>query len=65
MGLAKFLPNVLRKLRWSSLYPVLLYCIFDLSDNTLTTMPMLLYSIDVADPRGGVRWVIPEKARYW
>ena len=20
---------------------------------------------DVADPRGGVRWVIPEKARYW
>lgn len=20
---------------------------------------------DVADPRGGVRWVLPEKARYW
>jgi diadenosine tetraphosphate (Ap4A) HIT family hydrolase len=20
---------------------------------------------DVADPRGGVRWIIPEKARYW
>jgi len=20
---------------------------------------------DVADPRGGVRWVIPDKARYW
>lgn len=20
---------------------------------------------DVADPRGGVRWVVPEKARYW
>ena len=20
---------------------------------------------DVPDPRGGVRWVIPEKARYW
>jgi len=23
------------------------------------------YSGDVEDPRGGVRWVIPEKARYW
>lgn len=23
------------------------------------------YSGDLADPRGGVRWVIPEKARYW
>lgn len=23
------------------------------------------YNGDVADPRGGVRWVIPEKARYW
>lgn len=23
------------------------------------------YSGDVADPRGGVRWVIPEKAKYW
>lgn len=23
------------------------------------------YLNDVADPRGGVRWVIPEKARYW
>ena len=23
------------------------------------------YSGDVADPRGGVRWIIPEKARYW
>ena len=20
---------------------------------------------DVADPRGGIRWVIPDKARYW
>ena len=20
---------------------------------------------DVGDPRGGVRWIIPEKARYW
>jgi diadenosine tetraphosphate (Ap4A) HIT family hydrolase len=20
---------------------------------------------DVEDPRGGIRWVIPEKARYW
>jgi diadenosine tetraphosphate (Ap4A) HIT family hydrolase len=23
------------------------------------------YSGDVTDPRGGVRWVIPTKARYW
>jgi diadenosine tetraphosphate (Ap4A) HIT family hydrolase len=23
------------------------------------------YAGDVADPRGGVRWVIPSKARYW
>lgn len=23
------------------------------------------YAGDVADPRGGIRWVIPEKARYW
>lgn len=23
------------------------------------------YEGDVADPRGGVRWVIPDKARYW
>ena len=23
------------------------------------------YQGDVADPRGGVRWVIPEKAAYW
>lgn len=23
------------------------------------------YKGDVADPRGGVRWVIPNKARYW
>lgn len=23
------------------------------------------YSGDQLDPRGGVRWVIPEKARYW
>ncbi len=23
------------------------------------------YSGDVAEPRGGVRWVIPDKARYW
>ncbi len=20
---------------------------------------------DVADPRGGIRWVIPDKAKYW
>lgn len=23
------------------------------------------YNGDVADPRGGVRWIIPDKARYW
>lgn len=23
------------------------------------------YTGDVPDPRGGVRWVLPEKARYW
>jgi len=23
------------------------------------------YSGDVADPRGGVRWIIPDKAAYW
>ena len=23
------------------------------------------YKGDVADPRGGVRWIMPEKARYW
>lgn len=23
------------------------------------------YDGDVADPRGGVRWVIPKRARYW
>lgn len=23
------------------------------------------FAADVSDPRGGVRWVIPEKARYW
>jgi diadenosine tetraphosphate (Ap4A) HIT family hydrolase len=23
------------------------------------------YKGDVSDPRGGVRWVIPERARYW
>ena len=23
------------------------------------------YKGDVEDPRGGVRWVVPEKARYW
>ncbi len=23
------------------------------------------YAGDVADPRGGVRWVVPEKADYW
>ncbi len=23
------------------------------------------YAGDVADPRGGIRWVIPERARYW
>ena len=20
---------------------------------------------DVADPRGGIRWIMPEKAKYW
>jgi diadenosine tetraphosphate (Ap4A) HIT family hydrolase len=23
------------------------------------------YGGDVADPRGGIRWIIPERARYW
>lgn len=23
------------------------------------------YTDDVEDPRGGIRWVIPDKARYW
>jgi diadenosine tetraphosphate (Ap4A) HIT family hydrolase len=23
------------------------------------------YAGDVADPRGGVRWVVPERAAYW
>jgi diadenosine tetraphosphate (Ap4A) HIT family hydrolase len=23
------------------------------------------YNADVEDPRGGVRWIIPEKAKYW
>ena len=23
------------------------------------------YAGDLPDPRGGVRWVIPDKARYW
>ena len=23
------------------------------------------YEGDVEDPRGGIRWVIPERARYW
>ena len=23
------------------------------------------YAGDVSDPRGGVRWVLPEKAKYW
>lgn len=23
------------------------------------------YNGDVADPRGGVRWILPSKARYW
>jgi len=23
------------------------------------------YTGDLSDPRGGVRWVIPEKAKYW
>ena len=23
------------------------------------------YAGDVPDPRGGIRWVLPEKARYW
>jgi diadenosine tetraphosphate (Ap4A) HIT family hydrolase len=35
------------------------------------TMPQLHFHViprytgDVADPRGGVRWVIPAKAKYW
>lgn len=35
------------------------------------TMPQFHFHViprrsgDVADPRGGVRWVIPEKAQYW
>ncbi len=35
------------------------------------TMPQFHFHViprrtsDVADPRGGVRWVIPEKAKYW
>jgi len=35
------------------------------------TMPQFHFHViprrtgDVADPRGGVRWVIPDKARYW
>jgi diadenosine tetraphosphate (Ap4A) HIT family hydrolase len=23
------------------------------------------YRGDIPDPRGGVRWIIPERARYW
>ena len=23
------------------------------------------YAGDISDPRGGIRWVIPEKAKYW
>jgi diadenosine tetraphosphate (Ap4A) HIT family hydrolase len=23
------------------------------------------YSGDISDPRGGVRWILPERARYW
>ena len=23
------------------------------------------YGGDVPDPRGGIRWVVPERARYW
>ena len=23
------------------------------------------YRGDVAEPRGGIRWIIPERARYW
>lgn len=23
------------------------------------------YAEDVADPRGGIRWVVPERAKYW
>jgi diadenosine tetraphosphate (Ap4A) HIT family hydrolase len=23
------------------------------------------YANDIADPRGGVRWIFPEKAKYW
>ncbi len=35
------------------------------------TMPQFHFHViprragDVADPRGGVRWVVPEKAKYW
>jgi diadenosine tetraphosphate (Ap4A) HIT family hydrolase len=35
------------------------------------TMPQFHFHViprrrgDVADPRGGIRWVVPEKARYW
>ena len=35
------------------------------------TMPQFHFHViprylgDVADPRGGMRWVIPEKAKYW
>jgi diadenosine tetraphosphate (Ap4A) HIT family hydrolase len=35
------------------------------------TMPQFHFHViprrkgDVADPRGGIRWVIPEKAKYW
>ena len=35
------------------------------------TMPQFHFHViprrsgDVADPRGGLRWVIPDKAKYW
>lgn len=46
---------------------------FGLNDGTAAgqTIPQLHFHVipryrgDVADPRGGVRWIIPEKARYW
>jgi len=31
----------------------------------VTPQPLPRYRGDVPDPRGGVRWVIPEKAKYW
>lgn len=43
----------------------------NLGVNDGQTMPQFHFHViprragDVADPRGGVRWVIPEKATYW